>query len=310
LDANLVLPRTYQPRSAPASAPGDTGPSRNNGRQTQALVVDTELAIRNGLVDDLADRGMRVVVASSRQHALRQLDALEPGLVILAFRQGGGRDGLDFLAAVRARSAVSAIVVILPGDHGSTEADRVVALEFGADDCVAEPFSRRELLARIRAILRRREAALAVSSDTNQMSSCRFGGWQLDHRTRRLTAPDGCPVVLTRGEYALLSAFLEAPQQLLTREHLINATGMHEDRLDRSIDVRVMRLRRKLWTDSQAPPLIRTERGLGYMLDAPVEVSVHRNTCHRCHDTAWGGRTATRSCRSCGSKAGTYSSRG
>jgi two-component system, OmpR family, response regulator len=290
-------------------ARGEAVPSRNSGEQTQALLVDTELAIRDGLVDDLADRGMRVVVASSRQHALRQLDALEPSLVILGLRRGGG-DGLDFLAAVRARSIISAIVVILSGDHGSTEADRVLALELGADDCVTEPFGRRELLARIRAILRRREAALAVSSGATQMSSCRFGGWQLDHRTRRLTASDGCSVVLTRGECALLTAFLEAPQRLLSREHLINATGMHEDRFDRSIDVRVMRLRRKLSIDSQAPPLIRTERGLGYMLDAPVEVSVHRKACHRCHDTAWGGQPATISCKSYGSNAGTYSTRG
>src|SRR6202022_149433 len=94
---------------------------------------------------------------------------------------------------------------------------------------------------------------------------CRFGGWQLDRRTRRLTDPAGAPVTLTKGEYALLVAFLDAPLRPLTREHLLQATRVHEDVFDRSIDVQILRLRRKLEADPSAPHVIRTERGIGYV---------------------------------------------
>ena len=100
---------------------------------------------------------------------------------------------------------------------------------------------------------------------------CRFGGWQLDRRSRRLTNPDGAPVPLTKAEYALLIAFLDAPQRPLTREHLLKATRVHEDVFDRSIDVQILRLRRKLEADPRAPRIIQTERGFGYLCALPVE---------------------------------------
>jgi DNA-binding response OmpR family regulator len=100
---------------------------------------------------------------------------------------------------------------------------------------------------------------------------CRFGGWQLDRRTRRLSDPDGGLVTLTKGEYALLVAFLDAPQRPLTREHLLQATRVHEDVFDRSIDVQILRLRRKLETDPTVPHIIQTERGVGYVFALPVE---------------------------------------
>jgi DNA-binding response OmpR family regulator len=105
----------------------------------------------------------------------------------------------------------------------------------------------------------------------SERSHCWFGGWQLDRRSRRLTDPNGSPVRLTKGEYTLLVAFIEAPQRPLTREHLLRATRVHEDVVDRSIDVQVLRLRRKLKTAPGAPQIILTERGVGYLFALPVE---------------------------------------
>ena len=115
-----------------------------------------------------------------------------------------------------------------------------------------------------------REDWNAVQREAEQ-GRYRFGNWQLDRRLRRLTTSSGTPVVLTKGEYSLLTAFLDAPQRPLTREHLLQATRVHEDVFDRSIDVQILRLRRKLETDSRAPSIIQTERGVGYTFALPVE---------------------------------------
>jgi two-component system, OmpR family, response regulator len=142
----------------------------------------------------------------------------------------------------------------------------------GADDYITKPFGLRELLARIRAVLRRREAGqVHAQRDNMEKGRFRFGGWQLDRRNRRLTNSAGEPVVLTKGEYALLIAFLDAPLRPLSREHLLQATRIHEDVFDRSIDVQVLRLRRKLETDPSTPSIIQTERGVGYIFSLPVE---------------------------------------
>jgi two-component system OmpR family response regulator len=185
----------------------------------------------------------------------------EPNLVILDLRLGQ-QDGLDLLREIRSRSDVPVII---------TTGDRVVGLELGADDYVIKPFGLRELLARIRAVLRGREAGQAAVQRDQDKGRCRFGGWQLDRRIRRLTDSNGIPVALTKGEYALLTAFLDAPQRPLSREHLLQATRIHEDVFDRSIDVQVLRLRRKLETDANAPRVILTERGVGYVFALPVE---------------------------------------
>jgi len=185
----------------------------------------------------------------------------EPNLVILDLRLGQ-QDGLDLLREIRSRSDVPVII---------TTGDRVVGLELGADDYVIKPFGLRELLARIRAVLRGREAGQAAVQRDQDKGRCRFGGWQLDRRIRRLTDSNGIPVALTKGEYALLIAFLDAPQRPLSREHLLQATRIHEDVFDRSINVQVLRLRRKLETDPNAPRVILTERGVGYVFALPVE---------------------------------------
>jgi DNA-binding response OmpR family regulator len=161
-------------------------------------------------------------------------------------------------------------VIIITG-HRRDDIDRVVGLELGADDYLTKPFNLRELLARVRAILRRFDAGRSGPARDPERGRFRFSGWQLDRRIRQLTDPAGTPVALTKGEYAMLLAFLEAPQRPLSREHLLQATRVHEDVFDRSIDVQILRLRRKLERDPSAPRVIQTERGVGYVFAVAVE---------------------------------------
>jgi DNA-binding response OmpR family regulator len=184
-------------------------------------------------------------------------------LVILD-RLLGSDDGLDLLRDIRSLSNVPGVIIT---GHRSDEVERVIGLELGADDYITKPFGLRELLARVRAVLRRR----AAPPKDPARSRCWFGGWQLDSPRRRLTNPDGALVPLTKGEYGLLIAFLDAPQRPLSRGHLLQATRIHENVFDRSIDVQVLRLRRKLEIDPSAPRVIRTERGIGYVFDLQVE---------------------------------------
>jgi DNA-binding response OmpR family regulator len=219
------------------------------------------------VVNYLEGHNMRVSSVSQPQEALRRFAAEEPEMVILDL-QLGQTDGLNVLREIRSRSDVP---VIITTGHRRDEIDRVVGLELGADDYITKPFGLRELLARIKAVLRRQELGRVARQRTAERGRSQFGGWQLDRGTRRLTASDGTQVGLTKGEYALLIAFLDAPQRPLTREHLLQATRVHEDVFDRSIDVQVLRLRRKLETDPSMPRVIRTERGVGYVFTLAVE---------------------------------------
>jgi DNA-binding response OmpR family regulator len=197
----------------------------------------------------------------------RHFEGAHPSLIILDLRLGQD-DGLDLLREIRSHSDIP---VIITTGHRPDEIDRIVGLELGADDYIIKPFSLRELLARVRAVLRRQEIGRAARARDPERGGYRFDGWQVDRRGRRLVDPTGTPVTLSKGEYALLLAFLESPQRPLSREQLLQATRVHEDIFDRSIDVQVLRLRRKLEIDPSAPRVIQTERGVGYIFALPVE---------------------------------------
>jgi two-component system, OmpR family, response regulator len=245
----------------------EASPSAANHQPARICIVEDDPVMLRMVGDYLEQHNMRAVSASGRQEMARLFAAEEPDLVVLDLRLDQ-EDGLDLLREIRTRSDIP--VIITTGDRRD-EVDRVVGLELGADDYVTKPFSLRELLARIRAVLRRQEAGRAASPRDVEGGRYRFGGWQLDRRARRLTDPGGTEVPLTKGEYALLTAFLDAPQRPLSREQLLQATRVHEDIFDRSIDVQILRLRRKLEADSSAPQIIRTERGVGYVFALPVE---------------------------------------
>lgn len=233
----------------------------------RVLVVDDDPAMRDMIVNYFEAHDMRALAASGRDEMARHFTTGEPDLVTLDLRLEQ-ENGLDLLRDIRSRSDVP--VIIVTGGRRE-EIDRVVGLELGADDYVIKPFGLRELLARVRAVLRRRESSRLAAPRDPARGRCRFGGWQLDRRSRRLTDPSGAPVTLTKGEYALLIAFLDAPLRPLSREHLLQATRIHEDVFDRSIDVQILRLRRKLEADPSAPRVIRTERGVGYVFALSVE---------------------------------------
>jgi DNA-binding response OmpR family regulator len=262
--ASLHMPRSWRKERLAFADRAKSDESRDPGR---ILVVDDDPTLRQMVVNYLNENNMCAVSAAGRQEMARHFAESEPNLVILDLRLGE-EDGLDLLREMRSHSDVP--VIIATGQRPD-EIDRIVGLELGADYYIVKPFSLRELLARIRAVLRRREMGRAARACDPERGGYRFDGWQLDRRARRLVDRNETPVPLSKGEYALLLAFLEAPQRPLTREHLLQATRIHEDIFDRSIDVQVFRLRRKLEIDAGAPRVIQTERGVGYVFALSVE---------------------------------------
>ena len=215
----------------------------------------------------LAEHDFSIASVANKRDATRSLGDVMPDVVVLDLVLGE-EDGLDLLREIRSESDVP--VIIITG-HRCNEADKVVGLELGADHYLTKPFNVRELLARIRAVLRRRDAQLILSERKSEPAVYRFGSWKFDRHSRQLSAHDGVPVALTKGEYALLLAFLERPHAVLSRERLLQATRMHEDIFDRAIDVQILRLRRKLEVDPSNPQIICTERGVGYLFALSVE---------------------------------------
>jgi DNA-binding response OmpR family regulator len=250
-----------------AASSSDLTLRTNGDRQVCVLVVEDDPALQRMILDYFGENNIRTLPACDRRDMVDQLGRTEVNLVILDLRLGR-EDGLDLLREIRSSSDVP--VIIITG-HSRDDIDRIVGLELGADDYLTKPFNLRELLARVRAILRRFDAGRAAPARDPKGGRFRFCGWQLDSRTRRLTDPAGGPVPLTKGEYALLMAFIDAPQRPLSREHLLQATRVHEDVFDRSIDVQILRLRRKLEQDPSAPRVIQTERGVGYVFAVPIE---------------------------------------
>jgi two-component system OmpR family response regulator len=232
------------------------------------LAVDDDPSMRELIANYLTDHGFRVSTAAGGEEMARIIAEDPVDLVVLDL-QLAQEDGLQLVNELRARSTLP--IVVITG-HWRDDVDRIVGLELGADDYLTKPFNLRELLARVRAVLRRAEPGQAPPAGSKG-TRYRFAGWELNPRTRRLTSPTGTSIELTNGEFSLLSAFVRSPQQVLSREELLTATHLHEEEVfDRSIDVQILRLRRKLEIDPSVPGLIKTERGLGYVFDAPVQV--------------------------------------
>jgi len=214
----------------------------------------------------LRDYDVRVTAASCRREAAAALAQARYDVVVLDLRLPDG-DGMDIV-----RIASSSRMPVIVVSARSQEADRVMAFEHGVDHYLTKPFSPRELLARIRAVVRRAQSTRTTADTLAKIRSYHFAMWQLNVRPRRLKGADGSSVGLTNGAFNLLVAFLACPQQVLSRDELLRMSRMHEAEVyDRSIDVRVARLRRVIEVPG-APPLIRTERGAGYVFTAPVEV--------------------------------------
>jgi len=232
------------------------------------LVVDDDPAMRDMIVDYLESQNFRASAVADGDGMSRALRSGAVDLIILDMKLAH-EDGLDLIR--RLGSPPETPIIVITG-HRRGEADRIVGLELGADDYITKPFSLRELLARIRAVLRRWQAERPASGKVRQ-TCYRFAGWELDMRTRRLTSPAGELLPLTAGEFNLLAAFLRSPQQILSREQLLAASHVHDDEVfDRSIDVQILRLRRKLEANPSVPKLIVTERGAGYMFATSVDV--------------------------------------
>jgi DNA-binding response OmpR family regulator len=236
---------------------------------THILAVDDDPSARQMIVDYLGDNEIRVTaLASARQIAdVMARDTID--LVVLDLRLPG-EDGLEVARKLREEFA-GLPIIILTGRKD--EADRVMGLELGADDYLTKPFSPRELLARIRALLRRSRTQQTGTDSLQKIRAYRFAGWELNVRLRRLTAPGGSNVPLTNAEFNLLAAFLASPHHVLSRDQLLGRSRPHNEEVyDRSIDTQVARLRKKLEPPGAKGQPIRTEPGAGYLFTADVEV--------------------------------------
>ena len=232
------------------------------------LAVDDDPSVRKMIEDYLADNELRVTALASGREIDQVMARETIDLVVLDWRMPG-EDGMQIARKLRAESHVP--IIMLTGRKD--EADRVMGLELGADDYLTKPFSPRELLARIRALLRRARAQQTVADGLQKIRAYRFAGFELNVRLRRLAAPGGANVALTNSEFNLLAAFLASPQRVLSRDQLLGLSRLHNDEVyDRSVDVQVGRLRRKIQPGKDAAELIRTERGAGYVFIAPVDI--------------------------------------
>jgi two-component system OmpR family response regulator len=230
------------------------------------LIVDDHREIRELVSRALAKEGFRVSVAADGR-AMRQALASSRIDLILLDLMLPGEDGLSLCRSLRTQSNVPIIMLTAKGD----EVDRVIGLEMGADDYLPKPFGSRELVARIRAVLRRSGENGARSDPTEGPKQYRFDRWRLDTGRRELIRDDGTVVPLSTGEYDLLAAFLERPQRVLSRDQLLDLTRSRASTpLDRSVDTQVSRLRRKLENDPANPSIIKTVWGGGYVFTPAV----------------------------------------
>ena len=233
----------------------------NLADQPRILVVDDDPALRELLTSYLAANGCAVTAVGD---GIRMREAIAQGMpdAVVLDLMLPGEDGLALTRAIRMQSEVPILILSARGE----EVDRVIGLEVGADDYLAKPFGPRELLARLRALLRRGQMTAAAPAQASPEVQA-FGPFVLDTAGRRLTR-DGGEIHLTGAEFDLLAAFLARPNRVLSRDTLVDLLkGYDRDPFDRSIDIRVTRLRRKIETDPAAPAYIRTVRGEGYLFN-------------------------------------------
>ncbi len=230
------------------------------------LIVDDDPKIRSGLAKFLGQQGLRVSVASDGAQFREKLASSKLDLIILDVMLPD-ENGLSLLRKMQADNAVPVILLTAVAE----ETDRVVGLELGAEDYVCKPFGLRELLARIRVVLRR-QSGVERNTSARHANVFIFNKWTLDIRARTLKSPSGALVELTSGEYDLLQAFVEHPNRVLNRDQLLDlARGRTSTSVDRAIDVQVMRLRRKLEDNPENPAMIKTVRNGGYIFTPVVE---------------------------------------
>jgi DNA-binding response OmpR family regulator len=253
---------------SPAAQPNDSHVSLVNAvTAAHILVIDDDRDVRDLIVEYLGKHDMRVSAGASGREMYQAFEREAIDLVLLDLKLPG-EDGMQLARALRDRATVP--IVLLTGRN--EEADRVMGLELGADDYVTKPFSPRELLARVRAVLRRYQVQATLPERDSTRRAFRFAGWELNLRTRRLVSPAGESVELSNGEFSLLSALCRAPQRVLSRDRLLSMSRLHEAEVyDRTIDVQIRRVRLKVESDPAAPELIVTERGAGYRLACDVE---------------------------------------
>ena len=232
------------------------------------LIVDDQKEICDVVEEYLVTEGYRVSTAHDGVGMRRVLAQSPVDLVILDLMLPG-EDGLTLARGLRDESGIG--IIILTG-RGET-VDRIIGLEMGADDYLPKPFHLRELLARVKSVLRR-VSSHGQEKASAARSTARFAGWNLDLSSRELMSPAGREVRLTTGEFDLLTAFVNNANQVLTRDRLLDLARSREaGPFDRTIDVQVGRLRRKLEDDPQRPSIIKTVRGSGYIFTPPVEMS-------------------------------------
>jgi DNA-binding response OmpR family regulator len=242
--------------------------TRLGNAAAHVLVVDDDPSVRQMIADYLGDNEIVVTTLASGREIDDVLKRETIDLLVLDLRMPG-ENGMQIVRKLRESSLLP--IIMLTGVKD--EADRVMGLELGADDYLTKPCSPRELLARIRALLRRSRAQQTVADGLQKIRGYRFAGFELNARLRRLTAPGGGNVPLTNSEFNLLAAFLGSPQRVLSRDQLLGMSRLHDGEVyDRSIDVQVGRLRKKIEPNAASAELIRTERGAGYVFLAPVEI--------------------------------------
>jgi two-component system OmpR family response regulator len=243
---------------------------------THALIVDDDIELRTLVADYLQRYGMRVTALGSGSELRRALPqdtckGNEPFDVLLLDLMLSDANGLDLCRWVRGVSSLPIIMLTARGDPAS----RIVGLELGADDYLAKPFEPRELVARIGAVLRRSGTGRGATSPANAPTvSLHFKGWTFDRLGRRLHSPRQVVVALSNAEFKLLSAFVDHPKRVLSRDRLLELSrSPGVEVTDRAIDLAVSRLRQKLGDSPREPALIRTMRGEGYLFDADVDES-------------------------------------